>query len=395
MKFAYPWMLWMVPVVVLVCHAMYVWADRRATRRLKVFLGGAYARHLAESGVPEVWRPQRYFTTLCLVFLVMAGARPYWPPDPDQTEERQRVGADFVIALDASKSMLARDTVTSDDWRDEINDYLAEREAIAKRKDVVGLRGIALRHFRRDRTIADVDSTDAVTRLDAAKQAVRDLLKEARGDRIGLIAFTEEASLRAPMTYDYAALQLTLDAIQPATTPPGGSSIASAIVRAERVFENKAIRQPILIILSDGEDHDGDAAADAARFRGELNGVIYTVGIGSPSGARIPIARGGRSSYLRDPFGQNIVTRMDAIALNRIARNAGGRSVALGKDGQGLRQLYQDQIKPLGDAQPEDYQESGTELYQFLLAFALLSLIFEMLVRTRPQTITTRSILTT
>lgn len=393
MRFVFPWILLGIPLVTGMGHLVYWLSDRRARYRMQKFLGGGYDRYLRENGKPPVWYPQRYFFLFSAVLLLVAASRPYLVPDPDELEDRQRVGTDFVIALDLSKSMLARDTESSEAWREKIQDHLAGLADTANPAEVEGLRGRARAYFRRHRELGSIPDATTVTRLDAAKQAIRDVLDEAGGDRIGLIAFTEEATLRAPITYDFAALSITLDSMIPATAPPGGTSVSAAIERAQRLFENQGIDDPILIVISDGESHVGNPLETAVRFRGETRGVIHTIAVGSTIGAKIPVAGGSPSGYMRDAFGRDVHTRVDALTLSRIARTASGRSLQLGEDGQGLMQLYRDEIKPKGDARMEEELTDITHLYQFPLALALLSLFAEMLVRFRTRSLDTRAIL--
>ena len=390
MKFAYPWLLALVPVVVLACHGFFLLADRWRDRRMVRFLGEAYPRYRERAGRKAIWIPQRYFLALCLAFLVAAAARPYLAPATSEKELRERVGADFMIAIDASKSMLARDVETTKGWRER-----AAGRKTAKLEGSVIKRGpgAGAKSMRQNRNLEKYHNPDSFSRLQAAKEAVRQLVNESHGDRIGLIAFTNEAALRAPLTHDFAALELVLESIGPATVPPGGTSIESAITRAQGIFKKSGIEKPILVILSDGEQQEGNALEAASKFRSELGGVIHTVGIGSPAGSKIQVDD-GRQPFLRDQFGNTITTRLDKLGLSQIARATGGRYVDFGSDGEGLFDLYREQIKPQGDASPDDFPPNAIELYQIPLTFALLSLIFEVLVRAKAQPVRTSAIVT-
>lgn len=392
MSFAHPWLLlWIVPALV-GCHVVFHLVDWRARRRLMAFLGDAYDRYRSRHGKPALWVPQRYFLTLCFVFLIVAAARPYRVPEQADDESRARIGSDFLLAIDASKSMLARDTETTEAWRDDFR----QRPTQTPGQDAfVGDTAAERVRMRRARNMAEFDDPDSLSRLQAVKQAIRTLLDQAQGDRIGLLAFTEEASLRAPMTYDFPALELVLESINPGTVPPGGTSLESVIRRAHAVFEDKGIDRPTLVILSDGEDHEGDAYRAALDFRRELGGVIHAVGIGSPAGTRIRVQQGDRNPFVRDGFGRDITTRLDAVGLGRVARAAGGRYAELGLDGQGLVELYRQQIKPFGDATIDEFPPDAIELFQVPLAFALLSLVCEMLVRAKAPALRTQAIIPT
>jgi Mg-chelatase subunit ChlD len=392
MKFAFPWYLYAIPVVLALCHGFFVYVDHRRNRRLKTFLGDAYPGYLKRTGKPPLWLPQRYFLALCLTFLLIAGARPYVVPKDKEDELRQRVGTDFMIAIDASKSMLARDTETTQAWRDEA----AKRPTRNLKGDKnVGRTRTDRRQMIANRKLEELDEKDSFTRIQAAKEGVRQLIKIAQGDRIGLIAFTKEAGLRAPLTYDHTALGLVLESIGPGSVPPGGTSIESAIIRAQRIFEDKKVDRPVLIILSDGEEHEGNGSDAAATFRREQNGIVHTVGIGSTAGAQIQISQRGKTPFMRDEFGQTVTTRLEKLTLNRIASASGGRYVDFGKDGEGLMQLYRDEVRPLARAKPDEFPPNAIDLYQIPLLLAFLAVICEMLVRAKIRPIETRAILQT
>jgi len=388
-KFGYSWFLYLIPLAVLLCHVLFLFVDKFRNRRLKAFLGEAYPRYMERHGKPPVWVPQRYFLALCVVFLMFACARPYFQPEDQEDELRMRVGADFMVAIDASKSMLARDTQTTEAWREAWQD----RETKVKGKGFIGSSSTERKRMRRARNMADYDDPDTMSRLQAAKQSVRDLIEEAKGDRIGLIAFTNEAGLRAPLTYDFTALALVLESVSPGTVPPGGTSLESAITRAHGVFKGKEIDKPVLVILSDGEQHEGNAYEAAMKFRQELGGVIHTVGIGSPAGAKIRVSSKGRNPFIKDGFGQEVTTRLDKLSLNRIAQATGGRYVDLGENSAGLLGLYREQIKPYGDVSPDEFPPDAIELFQIPLMLAFLSLVCDMLVRAKARPLQTQSIL--
>lgn len=390
MTFAYPWLLLLIVPVILLCHAIHRLGDWRANRRLRRLLGGAHERYRAQAGRPPLWIPHRYFVALCFVFVIIALARPYFVRDDLPDGEGTRIGTDFLIAIDASKSMLARDTQTTESWRRAYRSRYGESSGLGT---FVGEGAAERARMRRLRNMARYDEPDSFSRLQSAKQAIHVLLDAARGDRIGLLAFTEEASLRAPLTFDVEALALVLESIHPGTVPPGGTSLESVILRAHAVFEDKGIDRPVLVILSDGEDHEGNAFAAASEFRRELGGVIHTVGIGTTTGSKIRVQAEGRHPYARDELGREITTRLDPLGLGRVARAAGGEYADLGLDGQGLIDLYRRHIKPYGDASPEEFPPGAIELFQIPLLFGVLCLLAEMLVRGKARELQTRAIL--
>src|SRR4029078_8343106 len=170
-----------------------------------------------------------------LVCLLTALARPLFGYREIKSE---RSGVDFIIALDISKSMLAPDA-------------------------------------------------GETNRLNAAKEAILQLIDRPNGDRIGLIAFAGEAYLMAPVTLDHNAVRRSLAALTPTAISKPGSDIASAIKLAARSFDEKQKDGKALIIMSDGEELQGEAVI-AAREISTKGISIFTVGVGTSTGAKVP-----------------------------------------------------------------------------------------------------------
>src|SRR5262249_37293169 len=165
-------------------------------------------------------------------------------------EQVRREGVDLVIALDTSRSMLATDVKPD--------------------------------------------------RIGRAKLAVRDLVAEARGDRLGLVAFAGSAFLQCPLTLDRGAFLESLDAVQVGIIPRGGTALAAAIDTSLDAFEGRQGNHQAIVLITDGESHEGDL--DKAVARAKERGVrIFTVGIGTPEGELIPGEAGG---FFKGPRGQ-------------------------------------------------------------------------------------------
>jgi len=167
-----------------------------------------------------------------------------------------------------------------------------------------------------------------ISRLEKAKQQIRSLINPERlkGDRVGLVAFAGEAFIQCPLTLDYSAARLFLDAIDTEIIPVPGTAIGDAIRKATSGFNKQERKHKVLILLTDGEDHDTDplSAAEAARKEGVK---IYTVGIGNPDGEPIPIynKRGERVGFKKDEDGNVIISKMDEATLQKIALETGGK----------------------------------------------------------------------
>ena len=162
---------------------------------------------------------------LAIVFILFALVRPQWG---FHWEEVKRKGVDILIALDTSKSMLAEDVKPS--------------------------------------------------RLQRSKLAIKDLVRNLKGDRIGLIAFSGSAFLQCPLTLDYGGFLLSLDNINIDTIPKGGTSITSAIKEALRSYAGGQKKYKVLVVITDGEDHEGDPEQAAQEAKKEGIG-IFCIGI--------------------------------------------------------------------------------------------------------------------
>jgi Ca-activated chloride channel family protein len=258
---------------------------------------------------------------LCMIAL----ARPQWG---FIWEETKRTGIDMLIAVDVSKSMLATDVKPN--------------------------------------------------RLERSKFAIKDLVKKLNGDRIGLIAFAGTAFLQCPMTIDYNGFLLTLDDLTTSTIPRGGTAIASAIREAMGLFKGPEMKYKVLVIITDGEDLEGDALA-AAKQAASMGMRIYCVGVGSAEGDLIPaIGEGGQRGYLADRSGQVVKTRLNEDILKKIALSTGGSYVHATQAEFGLVLLYDQSISKLEKRDMEaKMRRHYHERFQYFLVIALILLLLE------------------
>jgi len=163
-------------------------------------------------------------------------------------------------------------------------------------------------------------------RLEKAKSELRAIIERLKGDRIGLVAFAGEAFVQCPLTLDYAAAEMLISVMDQNTVSVQGTSLVSAIEAARRGYAQQEKKHKVLLLLTDGENQEGDPieAAQAARREGIK---IYTVGIGSPTGEPIPVLnrKGEQVGFKKDQSGEVIVTRMDETTLQKIALETGGK----------------------------------------------------------------------
>ena len=233
---------------------------------------------------------------------IVALARPQYG---SRTRMLRKRGVDVVVALDFSNSMLAQDVKPN--------------------------------------------------RIERAKAELTRFISELGGDRVGLVAFAGE-TMEFPMTVDYAAAALFLRDMGPEDMPVGGTAIGRALTAAKRMLERAAIktdapeedadqlrRERVVILLTDGEDHEGDPVA-AARELAAIGARIYVVGIGSRAGEMIPTYAddGTWTGYMRDQEGNPVLTQMtkeSEAKLQRIAQISGGKYFAAGRGAVGIEQI--------------------------------------------------------
>ncbi len=322
------WLLWLVPLTV----AFYVFTFRTGTLLLRRFASPQLLARLTAG----VSRPRQYFKAILvllgLVAIVLALAEPkygfIW-------EEVKREGVDIVVALDVSDSML----------------------------------------------VEDAESAGRLSRLERAKREIADLLGLLQGDRIGLVAFAGISFVECPLTLDYGAAEIFLDTLDTDLIPVKGTNLAEAIRVSLDAFEGAANSSQAIILITDGEDHSGEAlqAAQEAKIAGVR---IFTIGIGRDEGAPIPGPGGG---FRRDRRGEIVLSRLDEPTLQKIALETGGRYVRSVTGDLDLEQIYSQGIKAVLEDQElgSKRRQRWEERYQWLVAMALFFLMVESLISPR------------
>lgn len=323
MKFALPQFLLAVPALWAVLGAGLWLARRRRLALLAQFAGSDSRRSDAGSSASRrVW--DRILVFILFTSLMVALARPlYFQFD----ESNELNGAPYLVALDASRSMLAADV--------------------------------------------------RPTRYGAATNALDHFFAETRGDRIGIITFAGVGYLNAPLTFDTTALRTLLSYVNPLTLTDPGSSISSALDRAARFFTSNSLPQRTLIVISDGEDLDGKSLALARRLHHDHSITIHTIGVGTALGGHIPSQRGGT---VTNSTGYAVVTKLDENNLRRIANAGGGRYYRLGNGGEGLHQLREEVLRPLAEKAARNELENYREGYLVPLGIAIAALLARLLV---------------
>lgn len=248
-------------------------------------------------------------------------------------QEVKREGADIIVCLDVSNSMLAQDL--------------------------------------------------SPNRLIRAKYALEKMIDMLEGDRLGLIIFAGEAYVQLPITTDYGAAKLFLESIGPGMVPVQGTNITDAINKAADSFSNDEGKNRAIILITDGENHDSPAIEAAAEVA-KKGIMINTIGIGSENGVPIPLIENGVvKGYRKDRDGQTVVTKLNSELLKTIAAKGNGAYVQASQSDLGLEAVL-DKIGELDKAQLEskmytDYEDQ----FQWFIGLALVFFLFDFMMSER------------
>ncbi|HEV8701881.1 MAG TPA: VWA domain-containing protein [Candidatus Polarisedimenticolia bacterium] len=324
MRFAAPeylWLLFGLPVLALA----FVLSFRRRRRALEALGELRLVRRLTASASTERRIIKAVLVGGAVLFLVLALARPQWGA---KLETVTRRGVDVIIAVDTSTSMLAEDVKPS--------------------------------------------------RMAQARAAVASFVDLLRGDRIGLVAFAGTAYVACPLTLDYTAAAMFVEVLDTDLIPIQGTAIAAAIRAATSAFRQGERRHKVLVLLTDGEDHEGDVMA-AARDAGAEGITIFTIGVGSSRGEPIPLRneRGDIIGYKEDRKHRKVTSRLGESDLEAIALQTGGKYFRSTPDGIELQRVYEEISRMDQRTMSGRMMSVYEERYQIPLLAALILLAIE------------------
>ena len=215
-------------------------------------------------------------------------------------------------------------------------------------------------------------------RLERAKLAISRLVDRLRDDRIGLIVFAGNAFVQLPITTDYVSAKMFLNSISTESVPVQGTAIGEAVNTAMRSFSAQSEKSRAIIVITDGENHEDDPVA-AAKQAADMGVRVYAIGVGSPEGKPIPMD----GELLKDKDGEIVVTRLDENVLQEMAAAGNGAYVRAGNNEFGLNPII-DSIKKMED---EKYSsivfEEYDEQFMYFLGIALFFFVLEILVGDR------------
>ncbi|HRS53585.1 MAG TPA: VWA domain-containing protein [Bacteroidales bacterium] len=272
------------------------------------------------------------FTIICLsiILIITAMIDPLVGTKLGTTKYK---GADIMIALDVSKSMLAEDIKPN--------------------------------------------------RLERAKQALSKFTDELEGYKIGLVVFAGRAYPKLPLTPDMAAAKNMIESADVDQLPTQGTAIGEAIEICIRSLSPSKSKDKAIILISDGENHEDDAIS-AAKLASEENIKIFTLGIGSLQGAPIPIyEKGIRKDFKKDLQGNTVITKLNEELLERIAVTADGMYVRANNINESLHTVIKEIKKIQGKEYEAKWFSEYEDKYQYPLAIAIILLIIETLIPTK------------
>jgi Ca-activated chloride channel homolog len=212
-------------------------------------------------------------------------------------------------------------------------------------------------------------------RLSTAKLALSRLVDKLRDDRLGLVVFAGDAYTQLPITSDFAAAKMFFNTISPNMVPQQGTALGKAIDLGIKSFSSTTKTPKVLIVISDGENHEDDpiVAAEEAKKGGVK---IYTVGVGQPQGAPIPVSGG----FLKDKDGNIVITRLDEKTLQQIATLTGGKYIRATGSNFGLTDILSD-VKKMDKMEMKSYvYEDYDDQFQVLLLLALFVLLLDSII---------------
>jgi Ca-activated chloride channel family protein len=221
---------------------------------------------------------------------------------------------------------------------------------------------------------------------------ITELMDRLEGNEMGLVLFSGAAFVQFPLTSDFATARTFLDAAYPGIISRPGTAIAEAVEIAITGFNEEQATQKVIILLTDGENHEGDILA-AAEEAAEKGVIIYTIGFGSPGGEPIPQydAQNNLIDYKRDQNGELVMSRLDETSLQQIALITGGRYFRAVPDGREIGFL----AEAIGELQTSElesrFETRRVERFQWFLGLAVLALVIIELIpdrvtRKSPQT---------
>jgi len=328
--FAEPLWLWLALAAPLLLLALQRYASEARRRQLAKIASPYFVAELTRSHSPLRRLIKQTLVVLATAALGVALARPQW--GERALAEQQLTGEDVMFVLDCSRSMWSTDVTPN--------------------------------------------------RIERARLALLEFVHHRDGGRVGLVAFSGEAFLQCPLTFDYGAFEDALMAVDDKTIAVPGTDIGRALDEAVHGME-KDSRRKVMVLLTDGEDLERGGVDEAAKLA-KQGVVIYTVGVGTPAGSQIQIINDhGQREWLRGPDGQIVHSRLDETTLAEIAQKTHGQYFPLGPLGEGLARVGSAVTEMAARANTARERNLGVERFYVPIALGLICLVGESLMTTR------------
>jgi Ca-activated chloride channel family protein len=337
--FAEPRWLWLAAVAPILLAPLFLHAAKKRHAQLAKIASPNFIEQLTASHSPARRSFKNILLLLSFIFAGLALARPQWG---NVTTDKAWLGEDVVFCLDCSLSMTTSDVLPS--------------------------------------------------RLQRAKFAMLDFVQKQSHGRVGLVAFAGTAFIQCPLTFDADAFEETLLSVDEKTIPIPGTDIGRALDEAYRAMDKNA-KHKIIVLVTDGEDLEKSGIATAKNLA--TNGVvIFTIGVGTPSGKEIQTVNAvGQTELLRDVNGEIVRSRLDENTLRAIAEATGGSYFPLGTLGDGLTKVRSaiHALDVAGDSRRS--AKNGVDRFHWFIATMLLLLVVESLMGTRRKTFSAAALL--
>ncbi len=326
------WMLWFI-LLALVFIGIYSLNRFQQKKQLSQFKSEAALKNVLPnlSKNRSIFRFVLWTVGFCVIILSAANLQ-----FGDKKEEVKRAGIDLMLCLDVSKSMLAEDLKPN--------------------------------------------------RLTRAKLAINKIINSLGSDKIGVIVFAGDAFLQLPLTNDHSAAELFIQSINTGIIPVPGTNIASALELAKKSFPESSPTNKAIVVITDGEEHDGKAIQIAESLEEEKI-KVFTIGLGSAVGTTIPNFKNGRRiGVKKDKKGSTVITRLNEPALVALANAGGGTYVRGSNQSLGLQTM----LNTIGEIEKTEYEAkeytSYTSRYQWFLALGILFILMDVLILKRKGT---------
>ncbi|WP_315447406.1 VWA domain-containing protein [Segatella salivae] len=319
----YLWMLLIIPILVLM--RFIVWRKRK--RNLRKFGDPSLLKEM----MPDVskYRPTIKFCLLlsAITILIFMIAR---PQVGSKISHEKREGIEVLIALDISNSMLAQDVIPS--------------------------------------------------RLEKSKLLIEDLVDHFTNDKVGLVVFAGDAFVQLPITNDYVSAKMFLQNINPSLITTQGTDLARAISLSQSCFTQREHIGRAIIVITDGEDHEG-GALEAAREAYKKGINVFILGVGTSKGAPIPDGNGG---YLKDNSGQTVLSALNEQMCQQVAKAGNGVYIHVDNTSDAQEKLNKELSKlQSGISDTVVYSEYNEQFQIFGIILLLLLIVETILLESR------------